>query len=1140
MQDYTKEKTIGRGSFGKVCVIKEKSGDQLYAAKIIYRHGLQNYLVHLRREVDILSKFRHPAILRYKGFNKFGFKTKKRPVIVTEYLPNGSLNRILRLQSQHVEVEGWDQTKKLINIYGIAVAMAYLHANNIIHRDLKPDNILLDDHLFPKICDFGLAKVLHRNQQSMTQQTAINFKGTPYYAAPEIILENKFDMPGDVYAFAIIVYQILTNNEPYDEFTPKLMKEICSKNKRPKLDNNIPDCFRELITQCWASDFNIRPTFEKIVDDLKTKEDFRVGVDSIEFQKYIEYIDNPDRLDYNFTKYEIPEPFQEGSNSYKEAFDEDIKTEAFRSLHPEVQKELNDSITVLNGDMSKITFNFNQLTLLHRFKSLDSPVFVNLLEYFDDILMEVMFPSDFFKEILDILSGIKQKVIERMRISITILDSPKTKKIKKDFINNEFINIIKINKGVKSIDPEAFRGCIKLEEIYIPEGVKSIGNSMFRGCANLIKISLPETVTTIGEHALRGAHKLGHITIPSKVTLLEGSVFRGCFNLVEIKMADSKLTVFKKSTFRGCTKLKELTIPNTVTLIEKSSCEKCSTITEIVIPKSVNQIENQAFRGCSSLAKITVDPYTTTIENDAFQECFALTTLEIMTSETALNKIEMKPFFNVKKIIIPSNVTSIDLDAFENCTNLTEIVIPSSVSMISNGTFDGFNSLKEITIDPYSTNIEKDVFVNCPLLEVLNICTSEKVIRPFDLNMFPKVTKIVIPNNVVSIEKNAFKGCSRLNEIMLYIPEKSTTSTKSTSASSSASSFKDNEDCPSNLASIDESAFQDCSSLKELLIPPSVTRVGSKAFSGCSMISKVTYDPYKVEFASDSFENCTNISTLNFETKETVIRLFDKKPFPDVKKINIPLNITLIEANSFENLTGLQDFVIHSSVSEIRSKAFKGCTSLAKIMIDPYQTKIKDDAFEGCESLETLIISTYETAIHSFEMNPFKALKKIMITSNITKIEKSAFENCSSLQEIIIPSSVQEIQNKAFKNCTGLKLVFYNPEHTQIQSDSFENCNQLKTLVILTKKQIVPLIELKPFGNVNKIIIPMNSRIGENDPIQQLSMSIGYDQNLYDSFEDLNDYISPYSSSTNSASSGILLPGYDTRSMGGYSNENMF
>ena len=68
----------------------------------------------------------------------------------------------------------------------------------------------------------------------------------------------------------------------------------------------------------------------------------------------------------------------------------------------------------------------------------------------------------------------------------------------------------------------------------------------------------------------------------------------------------------------------------------------------------------------------------------------------------------------------------------------------------------------------------------------------------------------------------------------------------------------------------------------------------------------------------------------------------------------------------------------------------------------------------------------------------------------------------------------------------------------------------------------------------------MNSRIGENDPIQQLSMSIGYDQNLYDSFEDLNDYISPYSSSTNSESSGILLPGYDTRSMGGYSNENMF
>ena len=91
-------------------------------------------------------------------YNPCNFKQKTKPTIITEYASNGSLDRIIELERLNMAIPEWDDTKKLINLYGIAMGMSYLHSKHIIHRDLKPANIFLDDHLYPKIGDFGLSK----------------------------------------------------------------------------------------------------------------------------------------------------------------------------------------------------------------------------------------------------------------------------------------------------------------------------------------------------------------------------------------------------------------------------------------------------------------------------------------------------------------------------------------------------------------------------------------------------------------------------------------------------------------------------------------------------------------------------------------------------------------------------------------------------------------------------------------------------------------------------------------------------------------------------------------------------------------------------------------------------------------------
>ena len=145
----------------------------------------------------------------------------------------------------------WDDTKKLINIYDIPSGMAYLHRNNIIHRDLKPDNILIDEYLYPKIADFGLSKnlsdtkIFDEEYENNKGPIKSGFKGTFAYCSPEILSAQEYKKAGDVYTFAMIVYEIMTNEIPFEGFNQyQLFWEVTHNDYRPKFKFSIPYSYR--------------------------------------------------------------------------------------------------------------------------------------------------------------------------------------------------------------------------------------------------------------------------------------------------------------------------------------------------------------------------------------------------------------------------------------------------------------------------------------------------------------------------------------------------------------------------------------------------------------------------------------------------------------------------------------------------------------------------------------------------------------------------------------------------------------------------------------------------------------------------------------------------------------------------------
>ena len=125
-----------------------------------------------------------------------------------------------------------DNTKKLINIFGIASAMEYLHSKSIIHGNLNPSNILLDENYYPKIFDFI---------NSVDEKSSIKFPisintQSPVYTAPEFYTDHEVTQSGDVFSFGMIVYEILSNKHPFKNEQPLLIQQKIKNGERPEFN----------------------------------------------------------------------------------------------------------------------------------------------------------------------------------------------------------------------------------------------------------------------------------------------------------------------------------------------------------------------------------------------------------------------------------------------------------------------------------------------------------------------------------------------------------------------------------------------------------------------------------------------------------------------------------------------------------------------------------------------------------------------------------------------------------------------------------------------------------------------------------------------------------------------------------------
>ena len=199
---------VGRGAMAVVFRAHDPFLNRDVAIKVLppFLAEEPGYVDRFKREAQAAARLNHPNILRVHDFGT----DKGFTYIVTEYLPGGTLRGVLHRAPLSLE-----EALQLVRPLG--AALDYAHLQGVIHRDVKPANVLLDAESVPVLGDFGIARIMEEAGRATQTDSVL---GTPDYMAPEQGLGGVVDHRAVLYAFGVVLHEMLVGRPPFRADTP--------------------------------------------------------------------------------------------------------------------------------------------------------------------------------------------------------------------------------------------------------------------------------------------------------------------------------------------------------------------------------------------------------------------------------------------------------------------------------------------------------------------------------------------------------------------------------------------------------------------------------------------------------------------------------------------------------------------------------------------------------------------------------------------------------------------------------------------------------------------------------------------------------------------------------------------------------
>nr|XP_023905736.1 LOW QUALITY PROTEIN: mitogen-activated protein kinase kinase kinase ANP1-like [Quercus suber] len=258
---WRKGELIGCGAFGRVYMGMNLDSGELLAVKQVLiaensasKEKAQAHIRELEEEVKLLKNLSHPNIVRYLGT----VREEETLNILLEFVPGGSISSLLGKFGSFPEAVIRTYTKQLL------LGLEYLHRNGIMHRDIKGANILVDNKGCIKLADFGASKQV---VELATVSGAKSMKGTPYWMAPEVILQTGHSFSADIWSVGCTVIEMATGKPPWSQQYQEVaaLFYIGTTKSHPPIPELLSVEAKDFLLKCLQKEPNLRPAASELL-----------------------------------------------------------------------------------------------------------------------------------------------------------------------------------------------------------------------------------------------------------------------------------------------------------------------------------------------------------------------------------------------------------------------------------------------------------------------------------------------------------------------------------------------------------------------------------------------------------------------------------------------------------------------------------------------------------------------------------------------------------------------------------------------------------------------------------------------------------------------------------------------------------